>query len=268
MSLNRYDGVAVEGIINSIKSKQLSHAYIIEGSDKAERMKFALEFCKGVFCGKATGLGCDDCINCNKISHRNHEDIYFVEQSNKTGYSVEDVKDLSKKLNLKPATGDKNIAVLEDAERISEIGQNKMLKMLEEPSGSSVILLLTANSENLIDTIISRCIIIKLNQEVNVSNRQRAKALEIYNLITEKEFFNNYREYINKYIKTDDDAISLLNELEKLYRDKLIEDYKIDDSIRYFTSAIVNIEETRKDIIGGMNRKNALKRMYLELGGE
>jgi len=268
VSLNRYDGIIIEGIRDSIKNDQLSHAYIIEGGNKDSRLNFAKDFCKGILCEDTKAIGCDDCVTCNKITHGNHEDIYYLEQSNKTGYSVEDIKDMAKKLNLKPASGNKNIVILEDAEKINEIGQNKMLKMLEEPSDGTVIILLTANSESLIETIISRCIMVKLNQGFISTNRQKEKALEVFNLINEDEIFKNYREYLNKFIKTDDDAISLLNELENVYRDRLLKNYINEDFVSYYTEAIFNIEQTRKDISSGMNRKNALKRMYIELGGK
>ena len=268
MSLKNYDNRMILGLISSIKKDQLAHAYIIEGGNKKERLKLANDFCKAVFCSESRGTGCDNCITCKKIDHGNHEDVFFLEQSNKTGYSVDDIRELSQKLNMKSTSGYKSVAIIEDAEKINEVGQNKMLKLLEEPGPGSLILLLTDNIENMLKTIISRCFLIRLKDDNDGTNRQREKALEIYNLINGKEYFKDYREYLNRYIKTDEDVAALLNELEIYYGELLVNNYENEKMVNKYSDSISNIEKTRMDILNGMNKKNALKRMYIELGGK
>ncbi|NLY82472.1 MAG: hypothetical protein GX078_06810 [Clostridiales bacterium] len=255
---------AINGLTNSIINNKLNHAYIIEAEESRDRIRFAKEFAKAVLCQEKRGLGCDKCITCRKINHDNHEDIFYLEQSNKTGYSVSDIRELSEKLMLLPTTGDRNIAVIDDADRINTFGQNKLLKLLEEPHPGTIILLLTANRENLLETVKSRCVSMNLGIDGESTKRQKEKALEVINIIDKKEYYHIFREYISKYVKTYDDAIALLNELEKIYRDRLVEDTEEASHILN----IILIEDTRTDIIKGMNRNSAIKKMYLKLGGK
>lgn len=266
MPLDKYGNnkAVINGLTNSIINNTLSHAYIIEAEESRDRIGFTKEYAKAVLCQERRGAGCDKCITCRKIDHDNHEDVFFLEQSNKTGYSVSDIKELSEKLMLLPTTGERNIAVIDDADRISTVGQNKLLKLLEEPYPGTIILLLTANRENLLETVKSRCVSINLGIDSETTKRQKEKALELVNVIDKKEYYHVFREYISKYVKTYDDAIALLNELEKIYRDRLVEDTDEESHAHN----IMLIEDTRTDIIRGMNRNSALKKMYLKLGGK
>ena len=58
--------------------------------------------------------------------------------------------------------GDRNIAVIKDADTLTVRAQNRLLKTLEEPFEGTVIMLLSENRENLLDTIKSRCIMYRL----------------------------------------------------------------------------------------------------------
>ena len=67
---------------------------------------------------------------------------------------VEEIRDLIKETNLK--FNKKTLYILEDFDQASEIAQNAFLKKLEEP-GDNLFFLLTAKTQNILPTIVSRC---------------------------------------------------------------------------------------------------------------
>ena len=56
-----------------------------------------------------------------------------------------------------PALGPRRIFIIDEAELLNHTGQNALLKTLEEPPPTSVIILLTTNPDRLLPTIRSRC---------------------------------------------------------------------------------------------------------------
>jgi len=66
-------------------------------------------------------------------------------------------------LSLKPFVAGSRVAVLANAERMTEAAQNCLLKTLEEPPGNTVLVLTTAYPDHLLPTCLSRCQVIALS---------------------------------------------------------------------------------------------------------
>lgn len=77
---------------------------------------------------------------------------------NKQGnISVKEAEEISKKLSLKAYEGGYKVMIVWMAEKMNTECANKILKLVEEPSDKTVLLLLTENEEQIINTIHSRC---------------------------------------------------------------------------------------------------------------
>jgi DNA polymerase III subunit delta' len=66
-------------------------------------------------------------------------------------------------LSLKPFTAPLRVALLANAERMTEAAQNCLLKTLEEPPPNTVLALTTAYPDHLLPTCLSRCQVISLS---------------------------------------------------------------------------------------------------------
>ncbi len=66
-------------------------------------------------------------------------------------------------LSLKPFVAPVRVAVLANAERMTEAAQNCLLKTLEEPPPNTVLVLTTAYPDHLLATVLSRCQVIALS---------------------------------------------------------------------------------------------------------
>src|SRR5436309_1005724 len=74
-----------------------------------------------------------------------------------------DEQSLQQFLSLKPFVAPLRVALLANAERMTEQAQNCVLKTLEEPPSNTVLLLTTAYPDHLLPTCLSRCQLISLS---------------------------------------------------------------------------------------------------------
>ena len=73
-----------------------------------------------------------------------------------TSTRLEQVRELTQQLSLRPQMGDKQIAILDEADEMSVPAANALLKSIEEPTASTVLILIS-HRDNVLPTIRSRC---------------------------------------------------------------------------------------------------------------
>ena len=114
----------------------------------------ALALARAIVCHEQRG--CGDCQACRKIDHRNHPDLHVLEPDGNS-IKIEQVRSFQKDLNLKPLEATRKICLIEEADSMTVGAANALLKTLEEPRGDTLLILLTAQPNRLLETIRSRC---------------------------------------------------------------------------------------------------------------
>ena len=71
---------------------------------------------------------------------------------------VEEIRSLEQTLHLAAPGGACKVGVIVEADRMNDQASNAFLKTLEEPPQNTLLLLLTANPQRLLPTILSRCV--------------------------------------------------------------------------------------------------------------
>jgi len=249
-------------ISDSIRNGNISHAYIFEAVACADQRMLADCFVKAVLCGSRQGAGCDSCITCIKIANGNYEDVFYVQRD---GASVKDeaIEDLQERLKKKPFAGERNIAVIEDADTMTARAQNRLLKTLEEPFPGAVIILLVSNSENLTQTIRSRCVMMRWNPFAAQDFGELLKEAEnlVKMLINRETFYESKLRMMNLF-ENRDDAYQLLDCMQMSCGRYLRDPHHRAEAVH---SAIRCIEEARQDLTRGMNVAYTLKGMILKI---
>ncbi len=98
----------------------------------------------------------------------------FLDVENKQGYmSVRDAASLLRKLSMKSYEGEYKIAIIWMAEKMRVDTANKLLKLLEEPPEKTVFLLVAEDAEELLATIKSRTVLVKV-PAIEVNEVERA----------------------------------------------------------------------------------------------
>lgn len=96
----------------------------------------------------------------------NNPDVYQV-----SDYTIASVRQINRFLSKKPYSHTSKIVYLPDVHLFHLEAQNALLKILEEPGINNYFILTTSQPQKMIPTIISRCQIISLNQNVSISQK-------------------------------------------------------------------------------------------------
>jgi DNA polymerase-3 subunit delta' len=87
-----------------------------------------------------------------------------LEVDNKQGMiRVEDANEIIKSLSLKSLEGSYKVMIVWMADKMNTETANKILKILEEPTDKTVIILITESEDDLLETIKSRCQVLQFN---------------------------------------------------------------------------------------------------------
>ncbi len=268
MSLSKYkeNRKLIDRISASVAAGRVFHAYIIEGDSLSDKEGFAKEFCKAIMCLEEPGVACDYCVNCRKFDHDNYEDFYLIEPDGMS-VKVKQIEDLQDELKKKPV-GSRHLVVIKDADSMVVAAQNKLLKTLEEPFPGTVIMLLSENRENLLETIRSRCVLYRLEDAMEDSKGKEIAEV-LFDALSEDKNFFELKQILSAKVKSREDAVSLLDGLERIYEKLLTwEDQrrKIYRKEEIF-NAIEYIEEARRDLHMKVNYQYALKNLIIKIGG-
>ena len=160
--------IAYKIMLNQLRKNSFSHAYIIETNGFYGGLNFAIAIAKSLMCPKlSTNLNnCGNCTQCSKIDSNNYTELEIIEPDG-LWIKKEQLKQLQKNFNSKAVEGDKKIYIINHADQLNDSASNSILKFLEEPEDGIIAILIVENSNTLLDTIVSRCQKIKLNN-VNV----------------------------------------------------------------------------------------------------
>mgnify|MGYP003338437616 FL=1 len=156
---------AVALLQRSLERGRLAHGYLFTGDDLDELEGMARTLAKTLSCeqprraGRAPVDCCDTCLACQKIEHANHADVQWLRPEMKSRQiSVDQVRELIHTVNLKPTEAEWKVAIIVAADRLNAQAANAFLKTLEEPPSRSILILLTTEPQQLLETILSRCL--------------------------------------------------------------------------------------------------------------
>ena len=126
-------------------------------------------------------MACVHCESCRALADDTHPDYYVAEpeSSGKAARSIkiEQIRALSAEIGLVPKLSGRRVVLIDDAERMNEAAQNSLLKTLEEPTGDVVFVLVTSARQALLDTIVSRCLLMPFERFPDLSpSRWRSSA--------------------------------------------------------------------------------------------
>jgi len=105
---------------------------------------------------------CGCCRSCRKIESGNHPDIIRIKPSG-AFIKIDQIRGLCDTLAMKPYEARVRVVIISDAHAMNPSASNALLKMLEEPPDSSILILTACQISDLLPTIVSRCQHIRFN---------------------------------------------------------------------------------------------------------
>ena len=275
--------------LNKSLEKELDgvfHAYLLFSNSSRELIKQAKKF---------AGL-----IAFNDESIDAHPDIKIVESDNLRTLGVEDIRTVITQDNLSPIEGRYKVVIFPPLKSLTEEASNALLKTIEEPSKTSVFLILSTgnfwshsrdDSNNMIlSTIKSRCrtIFVDTDKDIkfNYSNEDFIDFLD-FEIFDEKQSFKKVLDVLaiqKKELSNLMHSFSLINECKKVI-DGLDDDVSLTLNslivrcLEYLTNSIiiqqnmsremyefaVKVEIAMADISSGMRPQVVLSNLSLEV---
>lgn len=155
-----------EHLEGAIRLNKVSHAYIINGERSSGKEFIAKTFAMALQCEKRSEQEiepCGECHSCKQALSGNHPDIKFLTHEKPNTISVDDIRlQINNDVGIKPYSAPKKIYIINEGEKMTVQAQNALLKTLEEPPEYVVILILTANANALLPTVLSRCVLLNM----------------------------------------------------------------------------------------------------------
>ena len=107
---------------------------------------------------------CLSCRSCHLAQSGTHPDItYSAPEDEKKNITVAQIRNLRNEAYVKPHISERRVFLIDMADTMNEQAQNALLKVLEEPPGAVIFILITESKASLLDTVISRCTVLSLS---------------------------------------------------------------------------------------------------------
>ena len=226
-----------------IRSKSFANGYIFCGAEGVGKKKAALQFIKEIFKQSSINNNIEQNI-------KNHPDFLIIEpislletkrsknpdleKTKKSGseiIKIAQIRNIKNFLGQKSINSEKKIVLIINAHLLNEAASNCLLKTLEEPS-NGIFILLTSKLNVLLDTIISRCQIIRFR---SLSGKQINSIL--------KNYLDSSKIKIGKNLKPEDLVTSANGSPRQLLKNVEILNELSDEVIGKLDSPINNIQE-------------------------
>jgi len=189
-----------------IKNKSFANGYIFYGAEGVGKKQTALQFIKEIFKQSSPSGNVEE-----RITNNNHPDFLIIEPDSllatKSSVSfdlektikigseiikIAQIRNIKTFLSQKSINSEKKIVLIIDAHLLNEAASNCLLKTLEDPS-NGIFILITPKLNLLLDTIISRCQIVRFR---SFSSTQIKSIL--------KEYLDTSKLKINTNLKFED----------------------------------------------------------------
>lgn len=137
-----------------------AHAYLLHGPAGIGKRALAERLMARLLCQQPAGNdACGQCKSCFLLAAGTHPDNYVLEPEEvDKAIRVDQVRDLVDFVVQTAQLGGRKVVLLEPAESMNLNAANALLKSLEEPSGDTVLLLISHQPSRLLPTIKSRCV--------------------------------------------------------------------------------------------------------------
>ena len=148
-----------------LEQDKLAHALMIEGPAGVGKTILASAMVAKLLCREDQPQACGQCRSCKLLAGLAHPDYFNLQpEEGKEVIKVDQVRAVIGKLDLTTSISERKVAYIHPAEAMNGAAANALLKSLEEPSGNTVLVLVSDNPGRLPVTIRSRCQSISVKQ--------------------------------------------------------------------------------------------------------
>jgi DNA polymerase-3 subunit delta' len=146
------DLIGHRSVVDLLRSelRSPSQAYLFVGPSNTGKASAARRF--------AAGLLCPDDPSCvRRVMRGTHPDAVLVEPQGRRAITVDQARHTVSQASLAPLEGVRKVFLFEEGGLMNDEAANALLKTLEEPTRSTIFLIVAESDDDLPETIASRC---------------------------------------------------------------------------------------------------------------
>ena len=160
----------------TIRAGRLASTFLFVGPPGIGKRSFALQLAQGLLCERRPDEAldpCGACPTCAQVLAGTHPDVVVVRKPADKNYIPLELligdkehrmrEGLCHDISLKPYSGRRKVAVIDDADYLNQEGANALLKTLEEPPPKSLLILIGTSEQRQLPTIRSRCQVVRFS---------------------------------------------------------------------------------------------------------
>jgi len=152
----------VEALERQVASGDVPHAWLLLGPAGSGKRAAAKAMAAALNCVVEPLVGCGTCSSCARIMRQRHPDVHHIVPEGPL-IPVDVIREtVMPEAARSPFEGRRKVFVIEEADRMNDAAQNAILKTLEEPQPDTVLVLTSENEEEVLETIHSRCRVVRL----------------------------------------------------------------------------------------------------------
>lgn len=146
----------------ALRQKRMPHALLLSGLPGLGKEVFARTLAERLLCEQdndyQSDYACGKCRACHLVSVGTHPDyFYLAPEEDSASIKVQQLRDLIEKFATQSRGNRYRVAIINPAEAMNRTSANALLKILEEPPGPTLFILVTSHMKALPSTILSRC---------------------------------------------------------------------------------------------------------------
>lgn len=151
-----FEGVVGHDRVTALLERELSfpaNAYLFVGAAGVGKATVARHFAKGLLCPS------DDpaCNICRRVQEGNHTDLVSVVPEGRSMLGVDQIRQVVSQAAMSPVEGSRKVFLFEEAGSMTDQAANALLKTLEEPTPTTIFILVAEAEDELPSTVASRC---------------------------------------------------------------------------------------------------------------
>ncbi|HXG91110.1 MAG TPA: DNA polymerase III subunit delta' [Blastocatellia bacterium] len=155
----------------AVAEGRIGQSLVMAGPRGVGKHQFAIALAQALNCERpVNGDACGECLQCRKIAAREHADVRTILRESqdpnvKKDYKsqfikIDQMREMSEQAQFRPYEGLRRVYIIDEAEWLREEAANAILKTLEEPPATTLIILITSKPYALLETIRSRCLML------------------------------------------------------------------------------------------------------------
>ena len=203
----------------AVKSIQPSHAYLFLGDDIESLNEMSYELILQLVSAQDHDLSLE--ILSARIADELFTDIFIVKKE-KSSIGIDSIRSIFQFIRMRPVENRFRFVIIQHCDSLTTEAQNALLKTLEEPNPSIVVILLAQTTDTLLQTVLSRVQTIRLTLPSHIDETLDPQEIEsLSNILQEIVLFGSIPaifQFSQSITKNNKDRNATIHYLEFFYR--------------------------------------------------